>query len=67
VEVTYLNEDLRPAFLLDSVSQAELDNVKGRHAAGVPTLLLKNVQGFSVRSSSFMSDTKLDTVSDRQF
>ncbi len=67
VEVSYLNQDVRPPFLLEDVLQAEFDNVKGQHAPAVPTLVLKDVEGFTIRESPFMSDTKLGTVKDRRF
>ncbi|MBV8831855.1 MAG: glycoside hydrolase family 28 protein [Acidobacteriaceae bacterium] len=67
IEVSYMKDDFRPAFLLQDVSEAEFDRVKGEHAAGVPTLILKNVQGFRVRNSPFTPDTQLQTVTAQQF
>jgi len=67
VEVSYMNEDFRPPFLLESMSQAELNNVKGQHASGVATLILKDVEGFTIHNSPFMKDAKLVKVRDRQF
>jgi hypothetical protein len=62
-----LKEDLRPPFLLENVSQGEFNRVKGEHANGVSTLILKDVDAFSVHNSPFMADTKLSTVKDQQF
>src|SRR5436190_15913123 len=42
VEVSYLTEDLRPAFVLLDVSSADFFHVKAQKAAGVPTFDLKN-------------------------
>jgi hypothetical protein len=67
VAVSYLKEDLRPPFLLENVSQGEFNRVKGEHANGVSTLILKDVDAFSVHNSPFMADTKLSTVKDQQF
>lgn len=67
VEVSYINEDLRPPFMLQNVTQAEFNNVKGQHAAGVPTIVMKNVNGFKVRDSPLMPDTQLGAVKNKQF
>jgi hypothetical protein len=47
VEVSYLNEDLRPPFILNSVTGAEFNNVKGQHASGVPTVVYQAQRGAS--------------------
>lgn len=67
VEVRYLNEDLRPPFLLQDVTGAEFNNVKAERAAGVPTLVLKSVNGFEVHGSPWTRDLKLGSVQQRQF
>lgn len=35
VEVSYLDEDARPAFVLDDVKGADIHNIKGQTAKGV--------------------------------
>lgn len=67
VEVSYLKEDFRPPFLLENVSQAELYNVKGQHAPGVATLVLKDVDGVKVHDSPFTADTIIGKVEDKAF
>jgi hypothetical protein len=68
VQVSYINQDFRPPFILNSVTQAEFNNLKGRrHASGVPALVMKDVNGFKVHNSSFMPDTQLGVVKDKQF
>jgi hypothetical protein len=67
VEVGYLNEDLRPAFLLDNVRNAEFFHVKAQHAAGVPAFVLKSVDDFQVQLSPGMPDTKLGHVERKEF
>jgi glutaredoxin-related protein len=67
VQVSYINEDFRPPFILNSVTQAEFNDVKGQHASGVPTLVMKDVDGFKVHDSRFMPDTRLGAVKDNQF
>lgn len=67
VEVSYLKEDFRPPFLLENVSQAEFDDVKGQHVPGVPTVVLKDIDGFTVHDSPFTADTTIGKVEDRVF
>jgi len=43
VQVSYLKDDARPAFVLDDVKGAEFDMVKGEHAPGVPVFRVKDV------------------------
>jgi polygalacturonase len=66
VEVSYLKEDLRPAFVLDDVKDGDFNLVKAQHAPNVPTFLLKNVEGFSLYHSGSMPDTKLGSVKEKQ-
>ncbi len=66
VEVSFLKEDLRPAFVLDDVKGVELNNVKAQTAPGVSAFVLKNVDNFIVRNSS-VPDAKLDSVKEKQF
>jgi polygalacturonase len=60
VEVRYVKEDLRPAFVLDEVEGAKFINVKVQHAADVPTFVLKNVADFSLYLSRPFPDTHLE-------
>jgi polygalacturonase len=67
VEVTFMKEDLRPAFVLDGVKNAEFRHVKARHAAGVPVFSVKNTEGFAVREVPGVSDVKLEKVERKTF
>ena len=67
VEIDYLKEDLRPAFLLDNVKDAGFHHVKARHAPEVPTFVLKKVEGFSAHQCGSVPDTKLDSVIRKEF
>ena len=49
VEVGFMQEDRRPAFVLDDVSGADFHHVKAQKAAGIPTIVLKNVEDFTAR------------------
>ncbi len=52
--------DLRPSMILDDVGGVELDHVNAKPAAGVPTIVLKNVNGISVGSCPGVADTRRD-------
>jgi polygalacturonase len=65
VEVSYMKEDLRPAFVLDDVKGADFFRVKAQHAPDVPTFSLTNVEDFSIRQSS-LPDTRIDRVNKRR-
>lgn len=66
VEVSYLKEDLRPAFVLDDVKDADFNLVRAQHAPKVPTFSLKNVSGFSLFHSASLPDLKLGSVKQRE-
>src|SRR5581483_9697140 len=65
VEVGYLKEDLRPAFVLNDVKGADLFRVRAGRAADVPTFVLKSVEDFSVQQSRPLPDTRLDRVTQK--
>jgi polygalacturonase len=67
VEVSYLKEDLRPAFLLNDVSGVDLQNVKAQHAADVSTFVLKNVTDFNASQCWPFPDTRLAKVELKKF
>lgn len=52
VEVSYMKEDLRPAFVLNDVKGADFYRIKAQHAPDVPTFALMNVENFSVQQSA---------------
>ena len=60
IELRALTEDLRPAIILDEVKNADFDHVKALSAAGVPTVVLKNVDGFVAHNCPGLPDTRRD-------
>ena len=66
VEVKYLKEDLRPAFVLEDVQNVHLARVTAAHATGVPNFVLKNVENFSLHQSRPIADTELEKVGQKQ-
>lgn len=65
VEVGFMEEDLRPAFVLDDVQNADFNNVKTETAQGCPAFLLKNVKNFKTNECPSVPDTKLDSVEEK--
>ena len=62
IQVSYLKEDLRPAFILDDVKNAEFRNVKAQHVADVPTFVLDTVEGFYTHDCRSVPDLRLESV-----
>jgi hypothetical protein len=66
VEVSYMKEDLRPAFVLNDVKDADFFRLKAQHAPDVPTFMLTNVENFSLQQSPQLSDTRIERVKQRK-
>jgi polygalacturonase len=62
VEVGFMQEDRRPAFVLDSVKAVAFQHVQAQKTAGVPALVLLNVNDFSVHGSTLTPDIHLEQV-----
>ena len=60
VEVSYLQEDQRPPFVLNDVQGADFVNLKAQHVAGVPVFTLQNVADFSAYQCRDVPDTRLE-------
>jgi polygalacturonase len=60
VEISSLQEDTRPAFVLEDVQSADFFRIRTPRVANVPTFALTNVTDFSVARSKHVADTKLD-------
>lgn len=68
LEVRCATEDLRPAVILDDVTDGIFDRVRLPHAPTAPSFVLKNVTGFAVTNSSGLPDTRrAGTVVDEKF
>jgi hypothetical protein len=66
VDVSYQQEDQRPPFLFEHVTEAEMNHVTAEHAAGVPVVRLEDVNGFSTHNSPWAADIKLGRVDEKQ-
>ncbi|HWR37436.1 MAG TPA: glycoside hydrolase family 28 protein [Clostridia bacterium] len=67
VEVSTITPDLRPAFVLHNVKDADFNLVKAQQAPGVPTFSLQDVDGFTLFHSGSLPDLKLGSVKQKQF
>jgi hypothetical protein len=66
VEVSYLKDDLRPAFILDNVDGADFQHIRALKADGVPVFMLNQVKKFNLFNSSQLPNTKLAEVGKKQ-
>ncbi len=67
VEVGFLQEDRRPAFVLHNVAGAALLHVRAQKAAGASTIVLLNVADFVVHGSPPVADTRVANADRREF
>ena len=65
VEIKYMQEDLRPPFVLNDVQSADFTHIKAMHAPGVPTFTLKSVEDFNLYQTKPLPDTQLDKVEEQ--
>jgi polygalacturonase len=66
VEVGFMQEDRRPAFVLDHVNGVDFYHVKAQKAAGVSTIVMKNVENFTARGCTPLPDTQIPTADRRE-
>ena len=66
VEVGFLNDDLRPAFVLHDVKGVEFRFLKAQHAPDVPTFVLTKVADFSTHQCGSTPDTRLEAVEEKR-
>ena len=67
VEVSFLKDDARPAFVLSDVAGADFNRVRAQLAQSTPAFMLKEVSDFSVTASRPVPDTRLDRVTMKRF
>ncbi len=66
VEVGYMKEDRRPAFVLDQVKGVEFRHVKAGQAEGVPRLVLQNIEDLTVHGSAGITDVHVAQAGHRE-
>lgn len=67
VEVGFMTEDRRPAFVIESARDIELHNVDAQVAADVPTFVLMNVDDLQAYHTRPFGDVHLEHVDRREF
>jgi hypothetical protein len=60
IEISFMEKDLRPAFYLDDVKNADFMFVNAQKAEGVPSIILRNVSNLNLFHSLNLSDRKID-------
>jgi len=66
VSVSFEQQDTRPAFVLDGVTDADFHHVRAQRVRGVPTFVLDDVDGLTVTDSRPLGDTRLGQVRHRE-
>src|SRR5215204_143311 len=67
VEMSYLKDDVRPAFVLNNVQGADFHRVKAQKIPGNPTFFLKDVTDFNINQFWQLPDTRLEKVTEKTF
>jgi polygalacturonase len=67
IEISYLKEDLRAAFILDDVKGADFYHLEAQHGAEVPMFILKKVEDFSLHQCKGLADMRLERVELKKF
>ncbi len=58
VEVGYLGKEIRPAIIMDDVKNADLFRIKTQAVPGIKSIVLNNVEGFSIQASEGVKNKK---------
>ena len=65
VDLSFLRDDARPAFMLSDVAGADFANISAKQGVGVPTFVLKDVNDFKTRECGSVPDMRLASVKAR--
>jgi hypothetical protein len=66
INVSFLNEDQRPAFWLNDVAGADFQHIKAQRTADAGTFWLKNVTDFNTHQCWPLPDTRLERVDSKK-
>jgi polygalacturonase len=66
IDVGYMKEDGRPAFVLDSVEGVALERCRAAKGNGAPTLVMMNAQGVSAHRCAGLADFQADSAARRE-
>lgn len=68
VEVNLMNDDMRPAFVLDNVDGADFQHIRAKKSLGATSsFMLNQVKNFSIYNSMPVANTKIADVSKQEF
>ncbi|MFL5738783.1 MAG: glycoside hydrolase family 28 protein [Flavisolibacter sp.] len=67
IQVNFIQDEPRPAFILDDVSRAVLYDIQAQKLPGSSTMLLKNVSGLNIYHMDNMKDSFWKTVESKRF
>ncbi len=65
IEVSYMTQDLRPAFVLNDVKNVDFYNVQAQHEPQVPTFVLRDVESFSAYRCQ-IPDVQIEQVKEKE-
>jgi len=66
VEVGFVKEDRRPAFVLDTVEGIELEHCKAGRADGVPGLVMMRAKGIRIHATDGIADFQGDSAGQKE-
>ncbi len=66
VDVSYMEEDRRPAFVLDGVEGIAFEGCRAEKANGVPTFVMRNAKGVSAHGCEGHADFQVDAVARKE-
>ncbi|MDQ2721261.1 MAG: glycosyl hydrolase family 28 protein [Bacteroidota bacterium] len=66
IAVSYMTDDLRPAFVLDNVEGADFQHIRAQRPEGAPIFFLNQVKNFNLFNSDQLPNTKLASVDKQQ-
>jgi polygalacturonase len=66
VDVSYMKEDRRPAFVLDQVERIEFDHCKAQQAEGIPNLVMSNAKAVSAYRCVGLTDFHGDAMARKE-
>jgi hypothetical protein len=67
VEVSYLGKELRPAIMMDDVKNADLFRIKAKAVPDTKSIILKDVENFSIQQSDGFKNKQLKKLTTTSF
>lgn len=66
IDIRYMKDDLRPAFILNEVKDARFSRMKVQHAPVTAAIILNNVNNFSIKESGVIPDSKFAGIINKE-